>query len=230
MELMTVHGYGGNLFGFYGEQRKEIYMTINELAIGFGYKSKNGIEKLIHRNPYLLDKEYSVVVSLPVRDYGTDAMGSTINRNGTPQSVGTTKSKVQYQEVRVFNERGIFEIGCISKTDKAKEFRAWVFKQLQQIKKAFTMDMLAHTQSKDLQKMLHDAVYNSPAYAHKEHTSKEKALINFNKLLIKTASRGRATDKASMTAEDIQTLEHLQHKTIALLNEGKDYQYIKSVL
>lgn len=92
------------------------------------------------------------------------------------------------------------------------------------------MDMLAHTQSKDLQKMLHDAVYNSPAYAHKEHTSKEKALINFNKLLIKTASRGRATDKASMTAEDIQTLEHLQHKTIALLNEGKDYQYIKSVL
>lgn len=43
MELMTVHGYGGNLFGF----------------------------------------------------YGTDAMGSTINKNGTPQSVGTTKSKVQ---------------------------------------------------------------------------------------------------------------------------------------
>lgn len=43
MELMTVHGYGGNLFGF----------------------------------------------------YGTDAMGSTTNKNGTPQSVGTTKSKVQ---------------------------------------------------------------------------------------------------------------------------------------
>lgn len=218
MELMTVHGYGGNLFGFYGEQRKEIYMTINELAVGFGYKSKNGIELLIHRNPYLLDDEYSIVVSLPVRDYGTYAMTST------------TKSKVQFQDVRVFNERGIFEIGCISKTDKAKKFRAWVFKQLQQIKKAFTMDMLAHTQSKDLQKMLHDAVYNSPAYAHKDHTSKEKALINFNKLLIKTASRGRAMDKASMTAEDIQTLEHLQHKTIALLNEGKDYQYIKSVL
>lgn len=43
MKLMTVHGYGGNLFGL----------------------------------------------------YGTDAMGSITNKNGTPQSVGTTKSKVQ---------------------------------------------------------------------------------------------------------------------------------------
>lgn len=230
MKLMTVHGYGGNLFGFYGEQRKEIYMTINELAIGFGYKSKKGIEEMIRRRPYLKKRKYSFMVNLPVRNYGTDAMGSTTNKNGTPQSVGTTKSKIQFQEVRVFTERGILEIGCISQTNEAEKFRDWVFKQLQQIKKAFTVDMLAHTQSKDLQKMLHDAVYNSPAYAHKENKSKEKTLINFNKLLIKTASRGRATDKASMTAEDIQTLEHLQHKTIALLNEGKDYQYIKSVL
>lgn len=57
MELMTVHGYGGNLFGFYGEQRKEIYMTINELAIGFGYKSKKGIEEMIRRRPYLKKKK-----------------------------------------------------------------------------------------------------------------------------------------------------------------------------
>ncbi|WP_251424516.1 hypothetical protein [Veillonella agrestimuris] len=230
MELMAVHGYGGNMFGFYGAKRKYIYMTINELATGFGYKSKKGIEKLIQRNPYLLDPEYSVLTTLPVRDYGTDVLTSTINRNGTPHSVGYHKAKQQYQEVRVFTKRGILEIGCISKTKEARQFRDWLYTYIEKLEKAFTRGVIAHTESKDLQKMLHDAVYHAPAYVDKDNTSKAKALINFNKLLIKIASKGRTAHKKEMTAEEIQQLEHLEHKTITLLNEGHDYQYIKSVL
>ena len=155
---------------------------------------------------------------VPVRNYGT------------PQSVGTTKSKLQYQEVRLFTERGIFEIGYISHTAKAEQFRDWVFNQLKMLKNAFTKGMIAHTESKDLQKMLHDAVFNSPAYINKDDESKRKSIMNINKHLIKTASQSRVKHKEDMTAEEIQKLEHLEHKTIALLNEGKCYQEIKLAL
>jgi len=218
MQLTAIQHYGGNAFSFYSAKRKDIFMTINELALGFGYKSKKGIEEILRRKPYLKENKYSFISKVPVRNYGT------------PQSVGTTKSKVQYQEVRLFTERGIFEIGCISHTAKAEQFRDWVFYQLKMLKNAFTKGMIAHTESKDLQKMLHDAVFNSPIYKEKTEDKRRFAITNFNNLLIKTASNGRVTHKVDMTAEEIQKLEHLEHKTIALLNEGKCYQEIKLAL
>lgn len=218
MKLMATQNYGGTAFSFYSTKRKDIFMTINELALGFGYKSKKGIEEILRRKPYLKENKYSFISKVPVRNYGT------------PQSVGTTKSKLQYQEVRLFTERGIFEIGCISHTKKAEQFRDWVFNQLKILRNAFTKGMIAHTESKDLQKMLHDAVYESPAYKEKTEDKRRLAITNFNKHLIKTASNGRVTHKVDMTAEEIQKLEHLEHKTIALLNEGKCYQEIKLAL
>ncbi|WP_295288626.1 BRO family protein [Veillonella sp.] len=218
MELITTQLYGGNIFSFYSTKRKDIFMTINELALGFGYKSKKGIEEMLRRKPYLKENKYSFISMVPVRNYGT------------PQSVGTTKSKLQYQEVRLFTERGIFEIGCISHTAKAEQFRDWVFNQLKILRNAFTKGIIAHTESKDLQKMLHDAVYESPAYKEKNKDEKSLAITNFNKYLIKTASQSRVKHKEDMTVEEIQKLEHLEHKTIALLNEGKCYQEIKLAL
>lgn len=218
MELITTQHYGGNIFSFYSTKRKDIFMTINELATGFGYKSKKGIEEMLRRKPYLKENKYSFMSKVPVRNYGT------------PQSVGTTKSKLQYQEVRLFTERGIFEIGCISHTAKAEQFRDWVFNQLKILRNTFTKGMIAHTESKDLQKMLHDAVFNSPIYKEKTEDKRRFAITNFNNLLIKTASNGRVTHKVDMTAKEIQKLEHLEHKTIALLNEGKCYQEIKLAL
>ena len=218
MQLTAIQHYGGNAFSFYSAKRKDIFMTINELALGFGYKSKKGIEEILRRKPYLKENKYSFISKVPVRNYGT------------PQSVCTTKSKVQYQEVRLFTERGIFEIGCISHTAKAEQFRDWVFNQLKKLRTSFTKGMIAHNESKDLQKMLHDAVYESPVYINKEDKSKAKTIMNINKLLIKTASQSRVKHKEDMTAEEIQKLEYLEHKTIALLHEGKNYQEIRSVL
>lgn len=63
--------------------------------------------------------------------------------------------------------------------------------------------MIAHNESKDLQKMLHDAVYESPVYINKEDKSKAKTIMNINKLLIKTASQSRVKHKEDMTAEEI---------------------------
>lgn len=204
MELITTQHYGGNIFSFYSTKRKDIFMTINELATGFGYASKSGIEKLIQRNPHLLDKEYSSITSVPISISSTDDLG------------GARKPKTQLREVRVFSKLGIFEIGGLSRTKVAKAFRKWLYNYIEKLENALIHDIVAHTESKDLQKMLHDAVYESPAY--------------INKLLIKTASQNRVKHKEDMTAEEIHKLEHLEHKTIALLNEGKCYQEIKLAL
>lgn len=218
MQLMATQHYGGNDFSFYSAKRKDIFMTINELAVGFGYASKSGIEKLIQRNPYLLGDEYSITTTLPVRNYGTD-------ETSVPQ-----KGKKQYQEVRVFTKRGIFEIGCISRTKVAKAFRTWVYNYIEKLENILIKDIVAHNESKDLQKMLHDAVFNSPIYKEKIEDKRRLAITNFNNLLIKTASKSRVKYKEDMTAEEIQKLEYLEHKTIALLHEGKCYQEIKSEL
>ena len=215
---MTTQNYGGNAFSFYSTKRKDIFMTINELALGFGYKSKSGIEKLIQRNPHLLDKEYSSITSVPISISSTDALG------------GARKPKTQLREVRVFSKLGIFEIGCLSRTKVAKAFRKWLYSYIEKLETALIHDTVTHIESKNLQKMLHDAVFNSPAYVNKDDDSKRKSIMNINKYLIKTASQSRVKHKEDMTAEEIQKLEHLEHKTIALLNEGKCYQEIKLAL
>lgn len=77
----------------------EIYMTINQLANALGYANKNGVEKLISRNPYLREKEFSNIVLL-----GTDDLGGT-------------------QNTRVFTEDGIYEVTMLSRTETGKKFR-----------------------------------------------------------------------------------------------------------
>lgn len=218
MELIKTQNYGGTAFSFYSTKRKDIFMTINELALGFGYKSKSGIEKLIQRNPHLLDKEYSSITSVPISISSTDDLG------------GARKTKTQLREVRVFSKLGIFEIGCLSRTKVAKAFRKWLYSYIEKLENALIHDTVTHIKSKDLQKMLHDAVFNSPVYINKDDESKRKSIMNINKYLIKTASQSRVKHKEDMTAEEIQKLEHLEHKTIALLNEGKCYQEIKLAL
>ena len=215
MELITTQHYGGNIFSFYSTKRKDIFMTINELATGFGYASKSGIEKLIQRNPHLLDKEYSSITSVPISISSTDDFW------------GARKPKTQLREVRVFSKLGIFEIGCLSRTKVAKTFRKWLYNYIEKLENALIHDIVAHTKSKDLQKMLHDAVFNSPIYKEKTEDKRRLAITNFNNLLIKTASKSRVKYKEDMTAEEIQKLEYLEHKTIALLHEGKCYQEIK---
>lgn len=76
----------------------EVFMTINQLAEVLGYKDRKGIEKMIERNQYLKDKEFSV----------TDKMSATDGKE---------------YNTRVFTEDGIYEITMLSKTETGKKFR-----------------------------------------------------------------------------------------------------------
>lgn len=81
--------FGKIKIDFYLNKDREILVTIEQLAQGFGYKKRKGIERMLERNSYLRSDEYSVIAKVP-------------------HSLGGT------QETRLFNKRGIFEIGMLS--------------------------------------------------------------------------------------------------------------------
>ena len=80
---------------------EDMFMTINQLADCLEYLGRDGVEKIIERNPYLKNKEFSVAYRLSATD------GKQYN-------------------TRVFTEDGIYEVTMISSQPKAKEFRAWI--------------------------------------------------------------------------------------------------------
>lgn len=88
---------------------EEPYMTINQLSECLGYSDRRGIEKIVERNPYLKNKDFSV----------TDKMSATDGKK---------------YETRIFTEDGIYEITMLAKTERAKEFRAWVRKILKSLR------------------------------------------------------------------------------------------------
>ncbi len=89
---------------------KEMFMTIDQIAYCLEYSNgRKGIENVIARNEYLRSEEFSVTLKLRATD------GKQYN-------------------TRVFTEDGIYEITMLAKTEKAKQFRAWVRKLLKGIR------------------------------------------------------------------------------------------------
>lgn len=92
---------------------KEMFMTISQLANCLGYASKSGVENIIDRNKYLKDKEFSSTHKMEVVEGDR-----TVSR-----------------EMRFFTEDGIYEVTMLAKTEKAKEFRAFIRKLLKSLRK-----------------------------------------------------------------------------------------------
>lgn len=91
----------------------EPYMTISQLAECLDYADKKGVEKVIAKNPYLKNSQFSIIGKVPL------AVGGT-------------------QNTRIFTEDGIYEITMLAKTEKAKEFRSWVRKILKSLRRGDT--------------------------------------------------------------------------------------------
>ena len=93
---------------------KEMFMTMKQLSECLGYKEKDGIKKIVRRNEYLKEKEFSQIVAISFEEGG---------QNDTTQ------------ETRVFTEDGIYEVTMLAKTEKAKEFRAFIRNLLKSLRK-----------------------------------------------------------------------------------------------
>ena len=57
--------FGKIKIDFYLNKDREILVTIEQLAQGFGYKNRKGIERMLERNSYLRSDEYSVIAKVP---------------------------------------------------------------------------------------------------------------------------------------------------------------------
>lgn len=90
----------------------ELYMTIEQLAQALGYADRSGVQKIFDRNGYLKTSEFSTRDKL-----------SLVEGNRTVT-----------RDVIVFTEDGIYEVTMLSKTEKAREFRAWVRNLLKSIR------------------------------------------------------------------------------------------------
>ena len=115
LSLIKSESFGSVQCDFYQNDQEQNCMTTEQLGQALGYEfPKQAIGKIIDRNAYLKNDEFSGVVKL-----------------GTPNG-GT-------QETRVFTEDGIYEVTFLSKTAKAKEFRAWVREILKSLRKGQTV-------------------------------------------------------------------------------------------
>lgn len=86
---------------FYSNENNDVFMTSFQLGSCLGYSEpRKAISKIVERNKYLKGIEFSGDVNL------------------------TTPSGIQ--ETRLFTEDGIYEVTMLAKTEKAKDFRAFV--------------------------------------------------------------------------------------------------------
>ena len=136
LSIVKSEQFGNVQCDFWRNENGEVFMTTEQLGSALGYSQpKAAISKLIERNEYLADTEFSGVTKLT-----------------TPQG-GT-------QETRIFTEDGIYEVTMLSKTKVAREFRAWVRKVLKSLRRGETVLTKPQTEADKLkiQKMRAEAM------------------------------------------------------------------------
>lgn len=95
---------------------QDMFMTSEQLGKCLQYASpRESINKIVSRNGYLKSEEFSSEVILT--------------------------SEAGQRKTRVFTEDGIYEVTFLAKTEKAKEFRAWVRKLLKSLRKGETVNI-----------------------------------------------------------------------------------------
>ncbi len=108
LQLIKSSKFGAVECDIYSNE-KEMFMTTEQLTNCLGYADRKSVSKIVERNKYLKNEEFSAVVKM-----------------STPSGE---------QDVRVFTEDGIYEVTMLAKTEKAKEFRAFIRKLLKSLRK-----------------------------------------------------------------------------------------------
>ena len=176
------------------DSNKNPYMTIQQLANALEYKSKDGIEKILKRNPYLRNKEFSGTYKLTV-----------------PGSTGGT------QETRVFNRDGIMEVTFLSPKPKAIDFRAWARKVLN----AFIDGQLVWKERREINKQEHKDL-NAIIAEHYPLEKVQIRCIHFSQLLceLTTGFKSVGEYKKSVNVSDgLALAELLDEKQLKVYNE-----------
>lgn len=188
------------------------FMTIQQLANALEYKSKDGVEKILKRNPYLREKEFSGTYKLSV-----------------PGSTGGT------QETIVFTKDGIMEVGFLSPKPKAREFRAWARKVLTAFMDGQIIWKEKRVVGKQIRLSMTDAIRDAGFSPHfyKHFTNLcYKSAIGFNATQIRKA---RGVEKGNnildfLTIEEHEAVNKREQQIVTLIGLGMDYDQIKEIL
>ena len=180
-------------------------MTAEQLGACLGYSNgRIGIHNLVQRNPYLENKEFSTVLKM-----------STVDG--------------KLRNVRIFTEDGIYEITMLAKTEKAKEFRAWVRKLLKSLRKGEAkvvsmseyQRMLMNTRAENArirkaQILTHladqyDGTYRQVLHAHATRELTGEFLLPLPQLPEKTYSATELGELLGVSANKIGILTNQHH-------------------
>lgn len=164
---------------FWQNQNGDVFMTINQLSESLGYTSRDGIEKMIKRNEYLTEGEFSA----------TDKLSATDGKK---------------YETRIFTEDGIYEVSMLAKTALAKEFRRWVRKVLKSLRKGETVLVQPQTAGDELQikKMRAEAMLNN------SRTRQAKLILDMQKNKILSPVAVELLQINALEVLSNQTIEH----------------------
>ena len=202
--------FGEIKIDFYLNKDRAILVTIEQLAQGFGYQSKRAVEKMLERNPYLRESQYSIVTKVPYSTGGT-------------------------QETRLFNKRGIFEIGILSRTEKGKVFRAWIYDYIEELEKENANFRFQRALEKPTHKTLNEAISkwdNAPRPPHgysivsnlllKLSTGKNKQQL--------TADRGGKMGLDCLTSVELAKYQAYEKAVIPMIELNMEYSVIRDTL
>ena len=199
LNLIKSEHFGNIQCDFYSRD-SEVYMTISQLAECLGYADKKGVEQLIERNPYIRKEEFSFIQKVPLK------MGGT-------------------QDTRTFTEDGIYEVTMLAKTERAREFRAWVRGVLKALRSGKAklvgmtdyQQMMAETRRRNarvqsariLTQLAHryqGTTYEQVLNAHATKELTGEYLLPLPKLEAKTYSAGEIGEKLGISANRVGIL------------------------
>lgn len=193
----------------------EIFMTTEQLAQCIGYQTRRGITKLIEKNKYLKNREFSVRVKLTATD------------------------NKEY-ETRVFNFEGIKEILFLApKSETARKFRAWTRNVLTAYFKGELVKAEEMAKATVTRRTMTEAINESPHFEQKYHiifsnllaklvsNGKYNSVVGMRKAL----ERPKAKLKQMLDSpQDLQNLQKYETSITNLLDLGFDYHEIAEFL
>ncbi|MDH6364707.1 prophage antirepressor-like protein [Enterococcus sp. PF1-24] len=195
------------------DKNRNPFMTIQQLANALEYKSRNGIEKMLKRNPYLRNKEFSTTAKL---------------------SVVEGKRFVE-RETIVFTKDGIMEVGFLSPKPKAREFRAWARSVLNafidgQIVWKGHREQLKNT-NKTLSEAIKEAGYTKPYHHSNFYNLIYQTAIGFTAVSLRKARNAKPKAVATdfMTTEELKACEEREKEVITLLGLGFNRDEMKEI-
>lgn len=192
---------------------REPFMTMDQIAEVLEYRDRKGIEKIVERNPYLKDEEFSTTDNL-----------SEVEGN-----------RVVTRERRLFTRDGVMEVAFLSSKPKAREFRAWarrvlnafmngqlVLKEQRQNGKAIRLSMTDAIKEKGL----------SPHFYRHYTELAYKSALGFTAKQLRDARgiKKKASPLDFLTADELAAVNEREQQIAMLIRLDVDYQAVKELV